>query len=110
MKLRDMFYLRFGLFMEKTYGRTLAFIVEFLIIAHIAALALVILYGALSLAWDIYEETSNAHQKVAEAEAEAKGYQNALLTCLNGGIIGRTEDGETIGCQGAVTFRMGGVR
>lgn len=106
MRLRDIFYLRYGLFMDRTYGRTIAYIIEFLIVAVVAMIALFIIVGTVRTVWSAYVHTQEAEQRVKEAKKEAADYQSTLLICLNGGLIGHTTDGEYIGCEKATSFRL----
>lgn len=106
MPLRDRIYLRFFLFHQR-YGRMWAALLEGIcvfIAATVIGLALFALANATSWAVDqVIERQTRA------AKQEAKTYQMALINCLNGGVVSRVGD-EVVACEGAVTFRMGGVR
>lgn len=107
MTLRDRLYLRFFLF-HRRYGRMWAALLEGVCLFITAVVIGLFVMAVVNLATWWYSALIEEHVKAAKQEA--KGYEQMLVACLNGGVVGRTEDGETIGCQGAVTFRMGGVK
>lgn len=103
MTIRDRIYFRVGLF-HKRHGRMWAAFLEGLLIAVSAIVLGLTVFGLANLAQAVYEGVLHEHAEVYKQQAQS--YQASLIQCLNGGIIGRTENGETVGCQGALTFRL----
>lgn len=54
------------------------------------------------LAIEVYQTS----QKAEEYKREAKRNEEALVTCLNGGVIGRDENGETTACGNPLHFTL----
>ena len=107
MTLRDRLYLRFFLF-HKRYGRMWAALLEGVCLFIGAVVLGLFIMAVVNLATWWYSALIDEHVKAAKQEAAS--YQRTLLACMNSGVIGHTEDGEVVACQGAVTFRMGRVR
>lgn len=54
------------------------------------------------LAIEVYQTS----QKAEAYKREAKRNEEALITCLNAGVIGRDENGETTACGNPLHFKL----
>lgn len=98
--LHDRLYLRYGLF-HRRWGHAIAYMIEFLLVAFCCALVL-----AFVLALARYTAHMFLAQERAEQVAQEKdSIEKTLLTCLNGGVIGRAGN-EVITCEKAMTFQL----
>ncbi len=106
MMLRDRLYLRFFLYHQR-YGRMWAAFFEGVCIFIASTVVGLVVFSLANLTMWCYEEVVAERVKVYKDEANS--YQVALINCLNGGVVSRVGD-EVVACEGAVTFRMGGVK
>lgn len=106
MRLRDAIYLRFFLFHQR-YGKLWAALIEGVCVFVAAAVIGVFLFFLANLTIKAVDEM--VEQRASVYKKEAKAYQNTLLACLNGGVIGKAGD-EVIACDPAVTFKFRRLR
>lgn len=103
--LHDRLYLRFGLF-HRRWGHAIAYMIEFLIVAVIAAIALAFLIGAVLFTYGMVDGYREAEAKAEKAKQETKEMEKVLINCMNGGLVGREVTGEPVVCRGVVDVAL----
>lgn len=98
--LHDRLYLRFGLF-HRRWGHAIAYMLEFAIVAVMAAIAMAILAGGVVFVYGMVDGYRQAETEAVKAKQEAKEVERVLINCLNGGIVG-FEGKQPVVCRGVV--------
>lgn len=102
--LHDRLYLRYGLFHQR-YGHAIAYMIEFVIVAVLATIAMAILAGAIVFTYGVVDGYKQAEARAQKAKQETKEMEKVLINCLNGGMVG-LEKGEPVICRGVVDVAL----
>lgn len=89
--LHDRLYLRYGLFHHR-YGRHIAYMLEFAIVAALSAIAMIFVTGAMLFIYGMVDGYLEAEAKAEKAEHQRVQYERMLIECLNGGVVGKAGD------------------
>jgi len=101
--LHDRLYLRYGLFHR--HGHAIAYMVEFVLVAILAAIAFAFLAGAVLLTYGMVDGYRQAEAEAKKAKQEAKTMEKVLITCMNGGMIA-VDNGTPVVCRGVEGVKL----
>ena len=94
--LHDRLYLRYGLFYRR-WGHAIAYMIEFVIVAALAAIAFAFVAGAVLLTYGMVDGYRQAERDAQKAKQEKLHYEKVVLACLNRQYF--IANGEVMTCE-----------